>query len=98
LNQHTAPIEKLEGNEMAKHAATGEWITNGAIQHKDGIPFYRAMAPFRLHFCKAQTRGRIFGVFIERCACGATRRDGTFWFERNKDRRSPSHAGRHIKK
>jgi hypothetical protein len=83
---------------MAKHAATGKWITDGEIQHKDGIPFYRAAAPFYFHFCKAQTQGYIFGVFIERCACGATRRDGMFWFERNKDRRTPRPAGRHIKK
>lgn len=83
---------------MAKHATTGEWISDGAIQHKDGIPFYRATPPPRFHFCKAQTRGTIFGVFIERCACGATRRDIAFWFERNKDRRTKRYVGRHIRK
>jgi hypothetical protein len=88
LNQRTAPIEKLEGNTVAKNTATDEWIADGQAEHKNGIPFYKAPIPSRLHFCTAQTRGFIRGTYNERCACGAFRYNKTIWIERNTARKN----------
>lgn len=59
------------------------------IEHKNGIPWHEAKLPFWIHRCKPQTRGWM-GYFrsVDRCACGAVRRDEGHWFEKNERRKS----------
>lgn len=52
-------------------------------ENLDGVWWHAAPKPRRWHRCKPQTRGRLDGRTIERCACGAVRIDGHQWFERN---------------
>lgn len=57
-----------------------EWM-----QNLDGIPWHKALKPFPWHRCRAQTRGYVFGEYMERCRCGALFiLDG--WIERNSRR------------
>lgn len=65
-----------------------EWVTDGRMEHLGGIPWQEALTPGRFHRCKPQTRGVHSGSLIERCACGAIRRDGHSWMERNSIRKS----------
>jgi hypothetical protein len=54
------------------------------VNHVNDIPWYEAKIPFWLHFCKTQTTGWVsWFTKVDRCACGAIRRDGGRWFERN---------------
>lgn len=54
------------------------------IEHLNGVSWIRALKPRRWHRCKPQTRGATGTInLIERCACGAIRLDGRYWFERN---------------
>ncbi|MCW2300614.1 hypothetical protein [Rhodococcus erythropolis] len=59
------------------------------IEHRDGIEWHQAPVPPRWHRCKAQTRGwmNLF-TYIERCACGAIRRDLGTWHDRNQTRKA----------
>lgn len=51
--------------------------------------WYNAPLPRRWHRCYVVTSGRIFtGAFYERCACGAARRNGGPWMDRNSRRRT----------
>jgi hypothetical protein len=65
-----------------------EWIADGALEHLGGIPWFEAATPWIFHRCKPQTRGMVSGSLIERCACGAIRRNGHSWRERNSVRKS----------
>lgn len=61
------------------------------LEHKDGIWWFDAPIPRRIHKCWAQTTAYdILGLReVERCACGAIRMDGdnpyrkSYWYERN---------------
>lgn len=54
------------------------------IRNKDGVHWFAAPLPPRMHGCTAQTMGRVnFFNWYERCACGATRYDGESWINRN---------------
>lgn len=60
-----------------------------SVEHRDGIDWFHAPIPRRLHRCTAWTVGW-FNWFskVERCACGAIRHDGRgHWAERNSRRR-----------
>jgi hypothetical protein len=57
-------------------------------EHLDGVPWYDAPVPPRFHRCKPQTRGWYKTSFIERCACGAIRSQGSYgWISKNERRR-----------
>lgn len=59
------------------------------IENKDGIAWHDAPLPHRWHRCRTQTRGwQNFFTEIDRCACGATRRNGGHWVNRNETRKS----------
>jgi hypothetical protein len=50
----------------------------------DGVPWYEAPIPKRLHRCWPQTKGRYnYLTLVERCACGSIRRPDGPWIERN---------------
>lgn len=56
------------------------------IQHLDGIPWHDAPVPSRWHRCQPQTMGYLnYFTLIERCACGALRRDRDHlgWTDKN---------------
>lgn len=58
------------------------------IRHLHGIPWHAAPVPRRFHRCWAQTVGYVNLFWImERCACGALRRDGDRWENKNSRRR-----------
>lgn len=52
-------------------------------RHLDDIWWHQAPVPAPNHECWAQTSGWIDLTQIERCACGAVRRNGRMWFDRN---------------
>jgi hypothetical protein len=54
------------------------------VEHRDGLPWWDAPKPRRWHKCAAQTSGTVNNFEqVDRCACGAIRRNGGRWFERN---------------
>lgn len=58
--------------------------------HVDGIRWWEAPIPSIFHRCKTQTEGFLGGPLgdrVQRCACGAIRRNDGGWFERNQRRR-----------
>jgi hypothetical protein len=58
------------------------------MEHRDGLSWWEAPVPRRLHRCKPQTRGYLnWFTFVERCACGAIRMDGSHWMDRNSTRK-----------
>ena len=65
-------------------------------EHVDGISWFDAPKPHRLHRCRPQsTAYDILGlVIVERCACGAVRFDADTanrpWIERNSRRGEPT--------
>lgn len=59
--------------------------SNGELEiaHLDGVAWYDAPVPPRLHRCWPQTIGTInYFDTVERCACGG-QKSGRFWLERN---------------
>lgn len=42
------------------------------LEHLDGVPWYKAPLPPRIHSCTPQTRGWSGFQRIKRCACGGT--------------------------
>jgi hypothetical protein len=58
------------------------------LEHLDGVDWIDAPIPWRWHGCWAQTRGRLHGIPIDRCACGAVRHRGGPWLERNSRRKN----------
>ena len=71
--------------------AAGTWITeydsdDTAVEHLDGVPRSKAPLPWRLHRCRAQTRGRTGFILVRRCACGAIDL-GLGWGEKNQRRK-----------
>lgn len=58
------------------------------MKHKDGIEWFDAPLPPRLHKCFAQTEGWIGFDQVLRCACGAMRnpRFGKTWMDVNSRR------------
>lgn len=70
------------------------WQHDPAVEDKpsrmeslDGIPWHSAPLPFWIHRCKPQSRGVLKNEhLIDRCACGAMRRDGGRWAGRNETR------------
>lgn len=59
------------------------------IAHTNGTPFSEAPLPWRWHRCRPWSRARLPGIgHIERCACGAIRRDRAMWIEKNSRRSS----------
>jgi len=59
------------------------------IEHLNGIPWFEAPIPRRLHHCRIQTRGWInYLAKIERCACGAIRMNNDKgWSDKNSRRK-----------
>lgn len=59
------------------------------MAHVDGVAWHDAPVPRRRHRCSPQTKAwyKPFD-FIERCACGALRRNGGPWIDRNERRQS----------
>lgn len=47
-----------------------------------------APLPRRWHRCRPDTEGFVYGLFIERCACGALRVNGSYWMWKNDRRKS----------
>ena len=41
------------------------------IQHRDGVDWFDAPKPFRVHKHRWQTRAVVDGEIVERCRCGA---------------------------
>ena len=68
------------------------WVmsySNGleSVEDLDGVSWHKAPVPRRFHCCRPQTRGRLESEFrlVERCACGATRLDGSGpWMSRRR--------------
>ena len=61
---------------------------NLEVEHVDGIPWHEAPVPRRFHFCKPQTTGWIdFFARVDRCACGAYRKDMSMWISKNERRK-----------
>lgn len=58
-------------------------ILDDGVQHRDGVCWYDAPVPWRWHKCRTQTAGWVGLTRYERCACGAVRRNGREWFDRN---------------
>jgi hypothetical protein len=57
------------------------------IEHLNGVDWFAAPVPPRLHACWPQTRARLNGELWDRCACGAFRLGGRRpWIERNTRR------------
>lgn len=55
------------------------------VTHLNGVPWYEAPLPPRIHACYAQTRGWVnYFDRIDRCACGAVRRDRGRWMNVNE--------------
>lgn len=59
------------------------------VEHVDGIPWYDASIPRKIHRCKPQTRGYYNWVnYVERCACGAIRLyKNDRWIDKNSRKR-----------
>lgn len=58
------------------------------VEHLNGVPWHEARSPFWIHHCRVQTRGVFRNEFlVDRCPCGAMRRNGGRWFGRNATRR-----------
>lgn len=58
------------------------------MTHTNGVPWYEAKIPMRIHRCKIQTTGMVGFEFVHRCACGAikmARYPG--WAEKNSRRK-----------
>lgn len=56
-------------------------------EHRDGIPWHQTRVPWRLHWCRPWTTGRLNDYTIQRCACGAIRwGDMDFWTQKNQRR------------
>jgi hypothetical protein len=61
-----------------------EPMTQANVENVNGVWWNHAPIPRRWHRCQPQTRGWVNGFdLIERCACGAARRNGGRWRERN---------------
>lgn len=57
------------------------------IAHTNGIPFWEAPLPWRWHRCQPWSWMNIPAMgLIQRCACGAIRRDQGTWIEKNSRR------------
>lgn len=56
------------------------------LHHLDGVPWFEAPIPRRLHRCRVQTDGWVGLHQVQRCACGAIRA-GRRWRERNSRQR-----------
>lgn len=56
------------------------------VEDLDGVSWYDAPKPKRLHRCAPQTTGYIGGVHIDRCSCGAVRINMRTWEEKNSRR------------
>jgi hypothetical protein len=64
-----------------------EAVERDPLRHFDGVPWWEAPIPRRVHRCRPQTRGTIGGDSVERCACGAIRQPGwSSWINRNERR------------
>lgn len=51
------------------------------IEHRDGVPWFEAEAHLRLwQRHRWQTRGWHGFDYVERCSCGAMRRNGGRWW------------------
>lgn len=53
------------------------------LRHRDGLAWHDAPVPPPDHVCWTQTSGWIGLNQYERCACGAVRRNGLEWWDRN---------------
>jgi hypothetical protein len=58
-----------------------------ALATPDGLWWHEAPIPRRWHRCRAQSALHVGGVLVERCACGASNRSGTGWYDRNTRKR-----------
>jgi hypothetical protein len=64
------------------------WVTeysHGAeyVENLDGVSWADAPRPRWWHRCRAQTTAMLDRAFISRCACGASRVNGGWWYGRN---------------
>jgi hypothetical protein len=78
---------------------SGTWVRtyeNGAdyIESLGGAAWSAGEPPQPWHRCRAQTRGRREGDYIERCRCGAMRLNHGPWAERNRTRQDRLRARR----
>ena len=66
------------------------WMHDQPDGHRDGIPWYQAPIPRRLHWCQPWTTGTVGPIDVGRCACGAilTTPGEEGWTARNSRRRS----------
>lgn len=65
------------------------------IEHRDGLPWFEAPLPPRIHRCSTQTSGWVGLHLVVRCACGAIRRDSDrWWSDRNSRRRDERRSRR----
>jgi hypothetical protein len=68
------------------HAARRDRLyTTGAdgFRHLNGVAWHDEWVPSLGHSCWVQTCGRIGPDYYERCPCGAVRRNGRAWSDRN---------------
>jgi hypothetical protein len=61
---------------------------NVELENRGGIPWYEAPPPPQRHRHWVQTRGRVNGERVERCACGAARL-GHGWIAERQPRIGP---------
>lgn len=68
---------------------TPNFISDGHNYHIDGIPWWKAKIPPRLHFCKPQTWGipSTLPYHIYRCRCGAVKINSGPWMDKNSRKR-----------
>jgi hypothetical protein len=80
------PADAPDGPWEVEVLGGGDWIANMV-----GIEWSDAPLPPKRHVCLPQTRARLDGERVERCSCGAIRRDepGFPWIERNQ-RKAPA--------
>lgn len=58
------------------------------VHHLNGVAWDVAPIPRRLHRCRPQTEGWTdWFTLIQRCACGAIRRNGSHWMGKNERRK-----------
>jgi len=58
------------------------------IESLDGIDWADAPLPYPWHKCTPQTHGWFGLNYTQRCACGATRFNGSRWMEKNQTRKA----------
>ncbi len=58
------------------------------IRHLDGVAYYNAPLPLRIHRCRPQSAYWFRLEYRERCACGSLRLTGGRWLFKNRRRKA----------